>query len=154
MSGKKLTLDIAGDLPPSTYSDVIRDLAARNPWISLKGALYGDDKRQFLPSGTYAVHGQRDEAFGIAVTEYLKAGVVPVVPDAGGSCEVVDNPALTYHSVEDAAQILARLVCDGPFREDMVRHCNVRARMFSCEAYLERQHALVAEITAPAPLLN
>ena len=151
LSGKDLTLDIAGDLPPSSYSDVIRDLAARNPWICLKGALYGDDKRRFLQSGTYAVHGQRDEAFGIAVTEYLKAGVVPVVPDAGGSCEVVDNPALAYHSVEDAARILARLVCDAPFREEMVRHCNTRARIFSCEAYRKRQHALLAQLTSFDP---
>lgn len=158
LSGKDLTLDIAGDLPPSSYSDLIRDLAARNSWISLKGALYGDDKRRFLQSGTYAVHGQRDEAFGIAVTEYLKAGVIPVVPDAGGSCEVVDNPALAYHSVEDAARILTRLVCDAPFREDMVRHCGRRARTFTCEAYRKRQHALVAEIGAPSmspcPLLS
>ena len=37
-----------------------------------------------------------------------------------------------------------------PFREDMVRHCGMRARTFSCEAYMERQHALLAEITAAA----
>ena len=54
-------------------------------------------------------------------------------------------------SVEDAARILARLVCDAPFREDMVRHCGLRARTFSCGAYMERQHALLAEITATVP---
>ena len=147
LSGKDLTLDIAGDLPPSAYSDSVRDLAARNGWISLKGPLYGEDKRRFLPTGTYAVHAQRDEAFGIAVTEYLKAGVVPIVPDAGGSREVVDNPALAYGSVEDAAQILSRLVCDASFRDEMVRHCRARAETFSRSAYRERQRRLLEEIT-------
>ena len=102
-------------------------------------------------SATDALHAERDEAFGISVTEYLKAGLIPIVPDEGGTPEIVDSPALTYRTNEDAAQILAHLLSDAGFRENRRRHCVERAKLFSREAYLERQGKLLAEIVGLTP---
>ena len=149
LSKQDLTLHIAGRLDQTpAYGEALRKTAAQEPWIVLTGALYGTDKEEFLASGTYAVHAERDEAFGISVAEYLVAGLVPVVPDEGGSCEVVSNPDVTYHTNEEAAQILARLLADEDFRARQQTSCAARAQVFSRDAYLDRQRALLRGLLA------
>ena len=80
------------------------------------------------------------------MAEYLVAGLIPIVPDEGGTPEVVGSPALAYHADEDAARILARLVTDGDFRDEQRRNCAERAKVFTRESYLERQHELLRRI--------
>ena len=149
LSKQDLTLHIAGriDQEPA-YGETLRKIASQERWVVLTGALYGKEKEEFLTSGTYAVHAERDEAFGISVAEYLVAGLVPVVPDEGGSCEVVSNPDVTYHTNEDAAQILARLLADADFRIRQQTSCAARAKFFSRDAYLDRQRELLRGILA------
>ena len=149
LSNQDLTLHIAGriDQDPA-YGEALRKIAAEERWVVLAGALYGKEKEDFLTSGTYAVHAERDEAFGISVAEYLLAGLVPLVPDEGGSCEVVSNPDVTYRTNEDAAQILARLLADEDFRVRQQTSCAVRAKFFSRDASLDRQRELLREILA------
>ena len=146
LSGAEIELHLAGPADPGPYADEIRRLAADRPWLKLAGALYGEEKEKFLLSGTYAVHARRDEEFGIAVAEYLKAGLIAIVPDEGGSPEVVDSPELTYHDRDDAAKILAKLLANAEFREEQRRRCRERAEFFSRGAYAERQKTLLSEI--------
>lgn len=149
-SGRDLRLSIAGEsgLGDVAYYERIRRLAAACDWAELRGPMFGEDKARFLASGTFAVHARRDEAFGIAVTEYLKAGVVPLVPDEGGSREIVASPDLEYATNEDAARILARLATDAAFLARCRAHCRERATHFSRAAYLARQSELLEEILA------
>ncbi len=146
LSGKELKLELAGPRVISSYVEQLEALAAQKSWLKLVGPRYGEEKAAFLLSGSFAVHAERDETFGIAVTEYLKAGVIPVVPDAGGPCEIVDDPDLAWHTVEQGAQILARLVADETFRREKRAHCAERARRFTREAYLASQHELLTRI--------
>ena len=85
------------------------------------------------------------------MAEYLVAGLIPVVPDEGGTPEVVGSPALAYHADEDAVRILACLVTDRAFRDEQRRLCAERAKMFSRNAYRERQAKLLAEIVGVTP---
>ena len=146
LSGLDIRLDLAGPLTPGAYTEALKRTVAEKPWIRLVGPVYGQEKTEFLLSGTYAIHAERDEAFGISITEYLKAGCIPVVPDEGGTPEVVDDPALTYHTDEDAAKILARLLSDDAFRRERLEHCQERAGDFSFECYLETQHRILDNI--------
>ena len=146
LTGLDLEVHAAGHMDPSPYVEKLKRIAAENPWVKLPGALYGKEKEEFLASGTFAIHAERDEAFGISVVEYLKAGLIPLVPDEGGTPEVVEDPALIYHTFEDAAQILARLLKDEAFREEKLRHCRERARVFSLENYMANQKRLLADI--------
>jgi len=148
LSGLDFTLKIAGNLVESPYVDRLKQNVAEKPWIQLLGAAYGEDKERFLLSGTFAIHAERDEAFGIVITEYLKAGCIPIVPDEGGTGEIVDSPALTYHTNDDAARILVRLYQDKAFREEQLAHCMERAGMFSLRAYMESQRRLLEGILA------
>jgi glycosyltransferase involved in cell wall biosynthesis len=117
-------------------------------WIDFPGELFSDAKARFLASGTYAIHAMRTEAFGISVTEYLKSGLIPIVPDEGGAHEVVSDAELSFGSKEDAAKILARLVTDDEFRESKRSSCLKRAEEFSMEAYERRERELLDAIVA------
>jgi glycosyltransferase involved in cell wall biosynthesis len=143
LTGKDLKLRIAGVLAPIPYTDHLRKLAAERPWMELVGPVYGKDKERFMLSATYALHAERDEAFGIAIAEYVKAGCIPIVPDVGGPKEIVDDKALEFRTVDEAAKTLARLVGDDAFREERRRHCLTRAPHFTRAAYEARQQAVV-----------
>jgi glycosyltransferase involved in cell wall biosynthesis len=146
VSGQDIQLHIAGPLAPGEYADTIRRTVSEKPWIRLLGPVYGNDKAAFLLGGTYAVHARRDEEFGISIAEYLKAGIIPIVPDEGGSKEVVDAPSLTYRTDEDAARILARLLIDGSFRKEQADHCKERAKEFSFGQYMKHQNRILDRI--------
>ena len=103
------------------------------------------EKNAFLLGGTYTVHARRDKEFGISITEYLKAGCIGIVPDEGGTPEIVANPALTYHTNEDSARILAHLLND-EVRWEQLDHCKKRVEFFSFDQYMEMQHSLLDRI--------
>lgn len=151
VSGQDIQLHIAGPLTPGEYADTIKRTVSEKPWVRLIDPVYGDDKAAFLLGGTYAVHARRDEEFGISVAEYLKAGIIPIVPDEGGSMEVVGNPELTYRTDEEAARILARLLVDETFRQKQAGLCKKRAEAFSFEHYLETQHRILDRILDSLP---
>jgi len=145
-TGLDLKLSIAGPLKGAKPEGRLCELVEGKDWIDFPGALYGDAKTRFLFSGTYTIHAMREEAFGISITEYMKSGLIPIVPDEGGACEVADNPELSFHTDDVAAAILTRLLNDAEFRELQRRKCADRAAFFSRDAYLARQHAVLNSI--------
>ncbi len=148
ISGKGLKLKIAGKLDEGDYAKRLKSIASTRPWIEFLGPLYGEGKTRFLFSGSYALHVPRHEAFGISVTEYLKAGVVPVVVDGGGAKEIVADRELEFSSLDEAAEILARLVLDENFRESAKAKCRERAKAFTKESYLKHQREIIASMLA------
>ena len=146
LSGKDIKLTVAGPCGNGEYAKMIRQSVETRKWIALVDGVFGRAKDDLLRSGCFAVHARRDEEFGIAVTEYLKAGLITVVPDEGGSCEVVDKPELSYSSNEDAASKLARLVTDDAFAEAMRKHCQSRAQTFSRSEYESREADILEKI--------
>ena len=147
LTGLDLKFHVAGRLDQTpAYGRKLAEMAKTRAWLKFVGALYGEEKENFLRSGSYALHAERLEAFGISVVEYLESGNVAIVPDEGGTPEIVDSPELAYRTYDDAARILGRLVTDAEFRERMRAHCAERAKHFSREAYLKRQSELVEKI--------
>lgn len=145
LSGIDFRLHLAGRCPDTAQGDGIREKIARYKWANHEGTVKGDAKVRFLASCRFALHGCKVEAFGISVTEYLKAGLVPVVPVEGGSSEVVGLEELEYSDDAEAARILVRLVRDRDFYERCSKHCRERAVAFSADAYTKRQKKLFDE---------
>ena len=146
-TGLNLTFHIAGSLAHvPVFTQKLKHIAEEKEWIKLVGQLSGTPKEEFLLSGSYAIHAERDETFGISITEYLKAGLVTIVPDEGGSCEIVSSPALTYHTNEEASQILTRLLQHADFLVEQRSFCQKRAKCFSRQAYEKRQNKLLLDI--------
>ena len=144
ITGLDLEFHVAGRLDQTpAYGRELAEMAKTRAWLKFVGALYGEEKKKFLLSGSYALHAERLEAFGISVVEYLESGSIAIVPDEGGAFEIVDSPELAYRTYDDAARILGRLVTDAEFRERQREHCAARAKYFSREAYLKRQSELL-----------
>lgn len=141
-----LILKIAGFIPDDEYGNKIREIANERPWVRLLGPVVGDEKRDLLAKSAYAIHGRIYENFGISVTEYLKAGIVPIVPDKGGATEIVACDELTYGTIDEATAILSKLVCDESFRHRMLDYCLERGDEFSSKKYWARQRDLLARI--------
>jgi glycosyltransferase involved in cell wall biosynthesis len=147
LTGLDIKFHVAGRLDQTpSYGRKLDDMAKERDWLRFVGALYGDEKTEFLLSGSYALHAERIEAFGISIVEYLNTGNIAIVPDEGGTPEIVDSPALAYHTNDEAARILARLLTDAEFREQQRVHCANRAKVFSREAYLKRQDELLERL--------
>ena len=147
ITGLDIKYHVAGRLDQTpSYGRKLGEMAQKRDWLKFTGALYGNEKTRFLLSGSFAIHAERIEAFGISVVEYLNSGNIAIVPDEGGTPEIVDSPSLTYHTDEEAARILARLLTDAEFREQQKAHCAMRGEYFSREAYLKRQDELLERI--------
>ena len=146
-TGLDISFHVAGRLDQTpAYGRELEAMAQTRPWLKFTGALYAEAKAAFLLSGSYALHAERIEAFGISVAEYLASGNIAIVPDEGGSSEVVATSALAYRNREEAAAILSRLLTDGEFRDEQRRACADRAKLFSRGAYMSRQHELVERL--------
>jgi glycosyltransferase involved in cell wall biosynthesis len=145
-SGVNLRLLLAGKCPDTDNGREIKALAAKYDWVRLEGTLYGAAKVAFLASCKFALHGCKVEAFGISITEYLKAGLVPVVPREGGSSEVVGLDDLVYGSDDEATEILARLATEEVFYRKCQAHCKERGKEFLAAAYMNRQKELMDEV--------
>ena len=151
MTGLDIRFHVAGRLDQTpSYGRKLEKMAEERDWLTFVGPLYGEEKERFLLSGSYALHAERLEAFGISVVEYLTSGNIAIVPDEGGAREIVDSQALVYHANGEAARILAKLMTDESFRKAQRQHCAERAAFFSREAYLQRQHELLAHMLQSA----
>ena len=145
-SGRDLKFHLAGVLRSFPYDVKIRDLARRCPWIVLHGSVTGEEKKKFLASIAIALHGRKSEEFGISITEYLKAGIIPVVPNQGGACEIVSNDQLCFEDDFSACEILCRILLDEGFFRRSRSFCDMRARAFAASKYWKRQTELLAEV--------
>jgi glycosyltransferase involved in cell wall biosynthesis len=112
-------------------------------WMSLEGEVYGADKARFLAEHRYGISGCRQEAFGIAAAEMVKAGCLVWVPDGGGQTEIVSHPELIYLDHDDAAAKILSVLAD-PGKQSALRdHLKSRAEMFSTERYVREMRTLV-----------
>lgn len=148
LSQMDLKLYIGGGAQPNCqgYMSMLKEITSKYDWIVWQGEVYGKEKEAFLLSGTFAVHTRRDEEFGISITEYLKAGLVAIVPNEGGACEIINSPDLSFDTNEKAASILARLLSDTEFFQEKRSHCNGLATYFTRDEYLKRQKNLLSNI--------
>jgi len=63
-----------------------------------------------LKQARLGLHGFRSEHFGIAVAEMICAGVLPLVHNSGGVCELVQNPELRFETTDDLTEKAAKLM--------------------------------------------
>ena len=145
-SGLDFKLRLVGHCSNVYLKKRLAELTAENPWLRVDDAIVGEAKAGLLASCRFAIHGCKVEAFGISITEYLKAGLVPVVPREGGSSEVVGLDKLVYETDDGAAEILIRLATDKMFCDECLKHCKERGREFAAEAYMARQKRLMEEL--------
>lgn len=145
--GFPVTLTLIGDVGDSDYSRGIAALAARHgDWIATPGFLHLEQKQAVLSSHTFALHGCRIEAFGIAVAEMAAMGCVPFVPTSGGSGEIVPFPELQYTGDEEAVAKITALLRDPARVRELAAVMPAQAVRFAPPRFVERLRAIVLDL--------
>jgi glycosyltransferase involved in cell wall biosynthesis len=92
----------------------------------------------------YGMHAFKDEHFGMAVAEMLRAGCIPFVHNSGGPPDIVGHDSrLIYESAEDAAQKIMQVLGDAAAQEDIRQGLALRKNLYSVETFVR---AIRAEV--------
>jgi len=141
---KPVHLHIVGRRGRTGHAREIEDLCRRNrDWIHLEGEKYGPEKAEILARHKYGISGCRNEAFGIAVAEMVKAGLVVWVPDGGGQKEIVAHPGLVYSGRGQAASLILAALGDPAAEAAMRYHLEARADLFSSGRFVDEMRGIV-----------
>jgi glycosyltransferase involved in cell wall biosynthesis len=141
---KPVHLHIIGRRERTAYAREVEELCRRDRhWIHLEGEKYGPEKAEFMARHKYGISGCRNEAFGIAVAEMVKAGSLVWVPDGGGQTEIVAHPGLIYSGRGHAAALIVAALGE-PAAEAALRcHLEARADLFSSGRFVEEMRGVV-----------
>ena len=141
---KPVHLHIVGRRERTAYAREVEALCRRNrDWVHLEGEKYGPEKAEFLARHKYGISGCRNEAFGIAVAEMVKAGSIVWVPDGGGQKEIVAHPGLVYSGPGHAAALILAALGEPAVGAALRYHLEARADLFSSGRFVEEMRGIV-----------
>jgi glycosyltransferase involved in cell wall biosynthesis len=145
------TLTIVGTWDRKTrsyYARLLRAARALDPaqsWITIRRDLSRADVRTLLTSTRYGIHGMREEHFGMAPAEMVRAGMIVWVPDGGGQVEIVgDVPELRYDTEEDAAEKIVRVITHPAAEARLREHLATRGDALGEERFMSAVREIVA----------
>ncbi len=130
--GTGLQFRVLGRVPDNPYGRSLREKqAAAEGWVSLDGPLFGEAKFTLLSRSRYGISACPHEAFGVAVAEMVRSGMIVWVPDSGGQVEIVGHPELVYSDPADAADKIARVLGHPSLQAELREHLALRSGRFS-----------------------
>jgi glycosyltransferase involved in cell wall biosynthesis len=117
---------------------------ANSSWATLHGDISRRDSAALVARQRYGMHAMKDEHFGMAVAEMLRAGCMPFVHNSGSLPEIVGHGGrLIYESEGDVAQKIMRVLRDPAAQEDMRQRLALRKDFYSVETFVR---AIRAEV--------
>ncbi len=139
-------LHIVGRRERSAHAGEVEQMCRRHgDWIRIEGELYGPAKAAMLAGHRYGISGCRNEAFGIAVAEMVKAGEIVWVPSGGGQQEIVARPDLVYSDPDEAAAKILAVLADAERQAELRRGLGERSRLFTIERFVEGMRKAVGD---------
>lgn len=117
-----LSIDIIGRAHRKYAEDLIAQ-HAQHDWVQFQADVDDTERDQLLGDAAIGVHAYRAEHFGIAVAEMIHAGVLPIVYNNGGVCELVPFEDQRFDDSDD----LSAKIEDWMTRPDQSRADRVAA---------------------------
>jgi glycosyltransferase involved in cell wall biosynthesis len=143
-----VTLTIVGtwDRHGRRYYEKLRHLAAEaGPWVEFRHDVSRHDVSRLMARTCYGIHGMREEHFGMAPAEMIRAGMIVWVPNGGGQVEIVGNdPQLVYDSDEQAIDQIVRVLGNPDEQRRLRDALQQRAERFSTERFVTEVREVVA----------
>ncbi len=137
-----LTLTVIGTWDNKTqgyYSSLVALAAALDPggkWITFRRDLTRDEVQSVFATTRYGIHGMREEHFGMAPAEMVRAGMIVWVPDGGGQVEIVgDAPRLRFATDDEAVDAILSVINDPREEARLREHLAVQGERFSTERF-------------------
>jgi hypothetical protein len=112
-------------------------------WVSLEINLPREQLVKLVAKHKYGIHGMRNEHFGIAVAEMVKAGNIVFVPNDGGQVEIVNDQRLIYKSEEEAVKKIVSVLRDKNAQADIRHRLAERSQLFSTTHFMEQIREIV-----------
>lgn len=114
--GHDLEARIVGSASPAYrgYVDRVKRRASGLDAVSVETDVSRGRLETLLGRYRYGLNMKPDEHFGMAVAEYVAAGMLPFVPRGGGQVDVVDGePGLLFEGVSSAADRIETALQEG-----------------------------------------
>ena len=146
-----VTLTVIGTWDSKTrgyYNSLVALAASLDPagaWITFCRNRTRHEVQAVLATTRYGIHGMREEHFGMAPAEMVRAGMLVWVPDGGGQVEIVgDAPRLRFATDDEAVDAILSLIND-PHEEARLReHLAVQGERFTTERFTTAVRNIVA----------
>lgn len=112
------------------YVEQVAGAASKRPYVSLERDATRDRVEHLLGTHKFGLNTKPDEHFGMAVAEYVAAGMIAFAPDSGGQRDVLDRRSdRLYDSASEAATLVTRAIeADEPPRQQRDRFASDRFR--------------------------
>jgi len=124
-----------------------REAERHGEWVQLHGELTRSAVFDSMASHKYAIHGMREEHFGMAPAEAVASGCITFVPNGGGQVDIVGNEdRLLYASDDDAVRKIVRVMTDEQQQTELVAYLEPRRQLFATERFLSAIRAAVDEV--------
>ena len=144
-----VTLTIIGtrDRHARRYFQTLTALAASlGSWIDFRDNLTRNEVRALMAASRYGIHGMREEHFGMAPAEMVRAGAIVWVPRGGGQMEIVGRePALMYESEEDAVEKIAPTLASAAEQQRLREKLAAIGEQFSTARFMAQVRTIVNE---------
>ena len=126
------------------YRRIARLARIHRTWIRLHENLSRPELVQLVASQRYGIHAMREEHFGIAPAEMVRAGCIVFVPDGGGQVEIVGSEApLRYRTNDDAVAKIVSVLTDPGEQTRLRAHLAMRRELFSVERFVQTIRSVV-----------
>jgi glycosyltransferase involved in cell wall biosynthesis len=105
-----LEMKVVGRLTQGSedYFSMLQDREEKYDWLEIRTDVPQEELVDEMARSKIGVLSTRNEHFGIAAVEYMKAGALPMVHRSGGVQSLVEKDDFTYESVAEAAEKIDR----------------------------------------------
>ncbi len=144
--GHDLGLTLIGHCDDSDYGTRLEAMTATRPWFRVLADLNRTALVTELARHRFGIHTMVDEHFGIAPAELQRAGCITFVHNSGGQVEIVGGDSrLTFGSVEDAAERIARVIENPALQRELRGQVAERKNWFSTDTFCQSVREVVTQ---------
>ncbi len=141
----KLTIVGTWDRHARRYFNELTTLASSlGSWIEFRHDVSRHELRELMAAHRYGIHGMREEHFGMAPAELVRAGLIVWVPRGGGQMEIVgDEPALMYDTDDEAVEKILAVMRNTAEQERLRNVLEQRGQLFSTDRFVREVREIV-----------
>jgi glycosyltransferase involved in cell wall biosynthesis len=141
-------LTIVGTCAPEArryYRGLVRLASSLGSWITFREDMSRKALRAMMASSRYGIHGMREEHFGMAPAELVRAGALVWLGRGGGQIEIVGGEdALLYDREEEAAEKIATVLSNPAEERRLREHLHGRGERFAPARFVDEVRDIVA----------
>lgn len=107
---------VVGSAPAAyrEYVGRVRDVVAERSYVTLETDVSRQRVRDLLGRNRYGLNVKPNEHFGMAVAEYIAAGMLAFAPDTGGQVDVLNgNQRQLFGDIDEAIDLLGEAIDAG-----------------------------------------